>query len=321
MGFWELKLHSAHVLSYRYKIILRVLLIVLSVPIVALAQKTAAQIHEQKIDATLTVNGKEIILSKEMWKLDGNATGDFYSTVRAYTLKNAAGRTQYSQTYPEPEVRQHGFSDIFDIRPFTISTPSREALGLWQISYPSAPSTGTTLYLFTWSGDSLVALGEPLEIYGHFGDFTRKPDGKETALSDSEIILMTSHVAYYFYVDIPLIINLDPSAKEKFRTTLSKDPQSGLRVIPVTAELHPDFMDDEPAEITLYHSAKGTEFSQVSVGKETPIKIGSAYGKVKIDKTGGGVSFKIHRLKITVDGKTGFIERTDYRKVGLPAFG
>lgn len=300
----------------------QVVLLFFIVLIIPEAPLLAQEIKKEVVDTSITIDGKTVIVEQEVWKLNDDP-GSFERTLKSYTLQDSAGNQLFSKVFPESRLREHGFSEEFHIRVSTLSTPAREALTVYHAAYPSAPGSGFDLQLFVWQNDVLVPLSNPFDIYGRFGEIKRNHEGSEITLSDSEIILMTQHIAYHFYVDIPVIINLDPFVDDSYRHALQKDPESGLDIIPTTADQRPSFMSDKQVEVVLYKSAIGTESVTVQVDRDCSIEIGPAYGvtTVKESERGAGVSFEIKRLKVVIDGKPGFVGEEEYRKLGLPAFG
>lgn len=306
------------IISIKIKILFLALFAVTGIKTPAVAQK----IKKEIVDTAIVVDGKTVIVEQKVWQFEGETDG-FTRTITSYILKDSTGKYLFSRDFPEPEVTKHGFGNEFHIGPYTISTPGKEALVISHWYYPSAPGTGEDLQFFVWQKGKLVPLSKSFDIYGDYEEISRADAGSDITLSDTETVLMIHHLEYYFFSKIPVVINLDPAAKEPYRVALAKDKESGLDIIPLMAERRPDFMDDQPAEIRLYKSAVGETFKSIRVNRESTIEIGSAYGTTSANENerGAGVSVKVKRLKVTIDGKTGFVEEKDYQKLGLPVFG
>ncbi len=148
-------------------------------------------------------------------------------------------------------------------------------------------------------------------------------EGVDAVLSDTETIMMTQHSTHHFYLDIPVIIDLDLTSTKTYLTNFPIDPQSGYEMIPVTAEFHTDFLGGGSGRVKLYETAGGNKYSTLKVQKEFDVKVGRAYGTTKFGRseTGVWISYDIKRLQVTIDGKSGFVEQKDYQVIGLSAFG
>jgi len=61
------------------------------------------------------------------------------------------------------------------------------------------------------------------------------------------------------------------------------------------------------------------------VSRTSEIHYGPAYGRVRLDRDPKGrfvsIEVDIVRLRVTVDGKTGFVEQSDFAAVGLSSAG
>lgn len=300
---------------------LRVVFLSLALILFSATSLLAQKVRQEKNDTTIVLEGQEVIVEKMILHLNKDVDG-YGRTLKSFALKNSKGRVLFSRDFEEIEIRENGFSDQFFASPSIVSTPGKKALLISNAYYPSAPSTGIDLQFFVWHDDSLMALSDPIDIYGSFGAIGRDQEQIEEPLSSTEMVLMTSHVAYHFYAEVPLIINLDPAATSTFRTPLSGDPDSDLKIIPVKTERRLGFMDEKTAKVKLYRTATGDDFSTVAVSRESNITVGPAYGTVKIHEKKSSISVKIKRLKVTIGNKTGFIGHPqDYQKIGLPAFG
>lgn len=283
----------------------------------------AQDVLKEKVDSVMTIDGKKVIIEQEFHKFQGDAEWGYKRSLASYKLKDSGNKSHHIKEFTLNEASGGGFHEQFSIGISKLKTPGREALLISHGFFPSAPGSGVDLQLFAWREDDLISLSEPFEVSGNFGGIKREQEGVELTLSDTEVIMMTHHSTHFFYLDIPVIIDLDPESSERYRAEVPTDSESGFELMPVEAEIHPDFLGGNPGHVSLYSSPGGSEYTTVPVDRESEVKIGSAYGETKISRseTGAWVSYEIKRLEVSIDGKSGFVEEKDYQTIGLPAFG
>lgn len=283
----------------------------------------AQDIQKDIADSVIIIDHKKVIIEQEFREFQGGIDWGYKRSLVSYLLKDSGNNRYYTKEFVLREAPGGGFQDQFSIGISKIATPGREALLISHGFFPSAPGTGVDRQFFVWKQDRLVPLSGPFELSGSFGKLKRNSEAVETELSDTEIIMMTQHSTHHFYLDIPVIIDLDPASSQTYRTGFPVDSESGYEIIPVTAEIHPDFLGGEPGQVRLYETAGGSKHTILEVRKDSEVKIGRAYGTTKIGQSEAGawVSFEVKRLQVTIDGKSGFVEERDYQTIGLPAFG
>jgi hypothetical protein len=285
-------------------------------------------IHAQNIvkeveDSVIAIDEKKVIIEQELQEFQGDIEWGYKRSLVSYNLKDSANNSHYTKEFTLRDASGGGFHDQFSIGISKLKTPGREALLISHGFLPSASGTGVDRQFFTWKKDSLVPLSGPFELSGRFGRIKRDIEGVDVVLSSTEVIMMTQHSTHHFYLEIPVIIDLDPTSSKTYRTNFPKDPESGYEIIPVTSEIHPDFIGGGSGQVRLYEKAGGNEYLTLQVQKDSEVKIGQAYGTTKIgqSETGVWISYEVKRLQVTIDGKSGFVEEKDYQVIGLPAFG
>lgn len=298
----------------------------------AISKDKSSHITEEVISESHVVDGITTFVEQTVWSVS-NASASFSKTVESFIIKDEAGKKLYVKSY---EVRsregENGFQEEFVVSSGKIKTPEKEALILNYSNYPSAPGSGHQMQFFVWRGDELKPLSPPFNIYGHFDGLTLEPEDGTTELERDEIILNTKHTAYHFYLKIPVKIDFgDDVANDPYDLPLAQDVASGLDIMQVEVmprEKRKSYMSEKPQQVTLYSSPLGNKATTVTVNKESMIKVGPAYGKASIRKWDSdhsdptvNVTDRVKRLKVTIDGRSGFVEEKDYMKLGLPAFG
>ncbi len=142
-------------------------------------------------------------------------------------FKRSENNTHFTKEFSVRKAQGGGFHDQFSIGISKLETPEREALLISHGFFPSAPGSGVDRQFFVWKKDSLVPLSPPFELSGSFGRIIRDMEGVDAVLSDTETIMMMQHSTYHFYLDIPVIIDLDPTSSKTYRTDFPIDHKIG----------------------------------------------------------------------------------------------
>ena len=287
----------------------------------AVAQVTS----EQRILASFSIEGQELIVHVELARLDSSLVpqleGGRDLTIASYRIESKDASIHVEREYSF-EVADYGFVSYSEVKVFLLELSHGTALVVDHFVYPSAPGSGQDRQLFAWDDGRLQPVGKPLTGYGHFGDLPKGTTPRSFRLLPGDVLPFAANILY-FAVAVPIRVSLPRTGGERvgsFGVALEIDPGSGLTVFPVTraSRYH---QGDEEHEVSLYRSPTGPEAEQVRVSANTDIEFGPAYGEISLqpNEEAGviGLGPKIMRLRVKIDGREGFVEEPDYFKLGL----
>jgi len=222
---------------------------------------------------------------------------------------------------------REGNLEWHEVQVSKLKTSEGTALMLDDEAYPSAPMTGSAREILAWKADQLRPLSPRV---GGYGDFAPLPTGDTPhtfRLLAGDRMPFRAWVMY-FAVDVSLEIRLSAfgaADDEPLRLVSQVDPQSGLLILSVLDLVLTRPLDREDArEVTLYQSPVGSGAQRVRVRKTSEIEYGPAYGRVRLvpdPQFGLLIEVKIARLRVTIDGTSGFVEESDFSAVGLGVAG
>jgi len=248
------------------------------------------------------------------------------TTVSALRLVDARGAVLYQESFGV-EAGATGLGEQFSVTPVLLEASDGVALMLGEDYEPSAPMGGVSRKLLVWKDGAIRPLSPALTVYGEFLDLPRGEKPNTVRLLPGN--LMPIHVwAYSFAVEVSLEIRLAAFAAgdpEPLRPRVQIDTLSGLAIFPVADVVPGD--REETKQVMLYRSARGSAGEPVQVRRTSQIQYGPAYGRVRLDRDLQGpfasveIKVDVVRLRVTIDGKTGFVEESDFSAVGLGSAG
>jgi len=249
------------------------------------------------------------------------------TTVTALRVIDARDAVLYQESFSE-RVGATGLEDKLSVVPLLLEASDGTALMLEEYSVPSAPMSGASRELLTWKDGRIRSLSPTLTVYGEFLKLARGEKPNAVRLLPGNRMPISVWTGS-FAVPVSLEIRLTAFAAgdpEPLRPDLQIEPLSGLAILSISDPVlrSPQFRE-ETQQLMLYRSASGSAGQPVQVSRTSEIHYGPAYGRVRLDRDPKGrfvsIEVDIVRLRVTVDGKTGFVEQSDFAAVGLSSAG
>ncbi len=246
------------------------------------------------------------------------------TTVSALRLVDAHNTVLYQESFGVA-AGATGLEEQVGVVPVLLEASDGVTFMLKKYSEPSAPMGGVSLELLAWKDGQIRPLSPALTVYGEFLDLPKGDKPNTVRLLPGN--LMPIRVwAYSFAVRVSLEIRLTAFAAgdpEPLRPRVQIDTLSGLAIFPVSDVVPGD--REETKQVMLYRSASGSAGEPVQVRRTSQIQYGPAYGRVRLDRDPQGrfvsIETGVVRLRVTIDGKTGFVEASDFSTVGLGSAG
>ena len=249
------------------------------------------------------------------------------TTVSALRVIDAHNAVLYQESYGAV-AGATGLDAQLGVRPALLEARDGTALMLQEYSEPSAPMGGVSRKLLAWKDGQIRPLSPALTVYGEFVDLPKGDTPNTVRLLPGN--LMPIRVwAYSFWVLVSLEIRLTAFAAgdaEPLRPNVQIDTLSGLAIFPISDPvLSSAQYREQVQQVMLYRSASGSAGEAVQVRRTSEIQYGPAYGRVRLDRDRRGLSVSVEvgivRLRVTIDGRTGFVEQSDFAAVGLSVAG
>ena len=279
----------------------------------------------ERVLGPFSVAGKDVRVVLKLARLDASISGREMVTVAAFRIVDNDGRVHHEEEY-QIELSERRFQNWYELKASVLELSAGTALMLDYYVYPSAPGSEHSRQLFAWKDGSLAPLSPHFGGWGHFQDLPEEAGPIAFRLLPGDRMPFEAWLLY-FAVEVPLHIRLaafSSGQADPLHLALEIDPASGLAVLPVSSPVA-YWYGDEVQEVTLYRSPMGQEADRVQVTRTSEIVYGPAYGQVRFDRGPLGqyawIDVEIARLRVTIDGKAGFVEEKDYGGVGLSIAG
>ena len=249
------------------------------------------------------------------------------TTVAALRVIDAHNAVLYQATF-SVAAGTTGLEEQLGVVPVLLEASDGAALMLNEDYVPSAPMGGASRKLLAWKDGRMQPLSPALTVYGEFANLPKGDKPSTVRLLRGN--LMPIHVwAYSFVVLVSLEVRLTAFAAgdaEPLRPALQIDTLSGLAVLPISDPVLSSPQHREEAQrVMLYRSPTGSAGEAVQVRRTSQIQYGPAYGRVRLDRDAQGrfvsIEAGVVRLRVTIDGKTGFVEANDFSAIGLGSAG
>ena len=249
--------------------------------------------------------------------------GSEEAAVDSLRIVDSNGDVHYVRDY-DFEMGESGFEEWFEVSVSRLETSKGSALMLDEYVFPSAPSTGQSRQFFALTDHRLQPVTPLVSGYGEFVDLPQGHQPGSFRLLPGDRMLFRAWMVS-FAVEVPLDVRLPPfsaNEPEAIAPAVDFDTESGLAILPVVNPVvdRPEYRE-ETRQVTLYHSLVGPQAEPLLVRRTSSIEYGPAYGRVRLSRAPGAadvtITVDISRLRVTIDGKTGFVEEEDFRGVGL----
>ena len=242
-------------------------------------------------------------------------------SVESYTIVDENGAVHYTQKYTV-EIAEYGFTDGHDVTAFVLESSRGTGLVIDHWFWPSAPGTGQERQAFVLRDGRLVPICKPFAVYGSIEPLAPGSSKDARRLLDGDIMVFHAH-AYYFTVKIPVEIRLSGKAGEKPKgiiprpAEITEEGYAGLETI-----THPGPIEGAYT-ISLYEAITNKSATAINVSGNSKVLFGPAYGTVQLKEYEDVIYVEpeIFRLKVSIDGREGFVEEKDYSALGLRASG
>jgi hypothetical protein len=242
-------------------------------------------------------------------------------SVESYTIVDEDGTIHHTRKYTV-DIADYGFTDGHDVTAFVLESSRGTGLVIDHWFWPSAPGTGQERQVFVLRDGRLVPLCKPFAVYGSIEPLAPGSSEGARRLLDGDTMILQAH-AYYFAVKIPVEIRLSGKAGEEpegIITRPTKTTEEGYAVMETITEPRPIEGDHT---ISLYEAITDKSATTVAVSENSKVLFGPAYGTVHLKEYEDVIYVEptVFRLKVSIDGREGFVEEKDYSALGLRASG
>ena len=242
-------------------------------------------------------------------------------SIESFTIMDENGTVHHTQKYTI-EMAEYGFTDGHDVTAFVLESSRGTGLVIDHWFWPSAPGTGQERQVFVLKDGKLVPLCKPFAVYGSIKPLAPGSSKNARRLLDGDTMIFEAW-AMYFYVKIPVEIRLSGKAGEEPEGIIPRPAEiteEGYAVLETITEPRP--IEGDHA-ISLYEAVKDESAKTVAVTKNSKIVFGPAYGTVHLKEYEDVIHVEptIFRLKVSIDGREGFVEEKDFQALGLWAAG